>query len=549
MKILNNRNFLLTVVALFLFTLFIGNSVFTLWDTAEGTYAALAKDVYDTGNWLTPSASWMSSEQVFPLQVWLTALSYSMLGVTEFAVRFPSLLALIGVFVAFYFFGKERFGEETITFASIVLCSSLIIPSIAKIGTPDALALLCTTMAILAFYNYLQNGLAKWNYIFWGAIALGLLANGVSILILAVGIWLFLFAINTNERSKLMAMKPWLLLPLALTPFLIWLIAVFQADSSYFFQVWYASGEGSWSSLPGFHFLILCFAFLPWVGFLPNSIMDSFKGASKKETDGLFFTGVLILGWIIYELFPFKLPTTALAVHPLLAILIAQQFLHHKKACEKYHDFSVDEHPKLRAQKAGFNKENWIKTAAILGLISTFLLTLLLMLNSYHYVGPAGMRSSSMLSLVFWGTGFLGIIGLYSRNPNLMFYNMFIGGFAFSLLLWVLIVPILEPAKSVNKRAVTEAIKQAEADVPVVIAVSPSKQMPSLPFYVSQTFKDKTMIEDASDLEELMNDDKEQLFIVEDFYKDVINVDSTLQPVQGYWLNRYEDVQYWVYKH
>lgn len=550
MKELKNQNFLLIIATIVLFTVFIGNSVFTFWDSSEATYASLAFHVFETGNWLTPAATWAEGESLFPLHIWLTTLSYHAFGVTEFAARFPALLSLLLTFVVFYRLGKVHFGEETTTLATIVLASSLLLPSLGKLGIPDALLLLFETTALLAFYNYIKTGTSKWNLLFWAALAFGMLTKGLPILVLGIGVWSIMFSLKSN-RQRLLAMKPWLFLPLALLPVVLWLFLVNQSDANYLPNLISFSSEGTWSSIPGFHLLIIGFAFLPWIGFLPNSIWDTFKNSRNPKSDGLFFAGWLIFGWLVYELLPYKLPITAIAVYPALALLIAQQFLNYQKACERYNDFSIDEHPMLRAKKAGFNKENWIKTTAILGLVSIFALTTILMINSFHYVGPAGIRRTALLSFVFWGTGFLAIIGIYGRNPSVAFYNMVIGGVSFSLFLWLMVLPIVEPAKSVNKRTVTEAIQQADSDVPVIIAVSPEHQMPSLPFYVHQTFKNQQVVEDKATLQQLYQAKEERLFIVDEAYKNMLITpldSSTIQPIEGYWLNEYKDVKYWVLK-
>jgi 4-amino-4-deoxy-L-arabinose transferase-like glycosyltransferase len=79
----------LTAVAVRLLTL----SAYPLYDTTEARYAEIARVMLATDNWVTPQIEpgepfWAKP----PLSIWATALSFSVLGINEFAARLPSLL-------------------------------------------------------------------------------------------------------------------------------------------------------------------------------------------------------------------------------------------------------------------------------------------------------------------------------------------------------------------------------------------------------------------------------------------------------------------------
>ena len=73
-----------------LFFPFLGGSV--LWDFDEGYFASIAKEMYEKGEWIVPTFSERELGDKPILIFWGMILSFSLFGVNEFAVRFPTAL-------------------------------------------------------------------------------------------------------------------------------------------------------------------------------------------------------------------------------------------------------------------------------------------------------------------------------------------------------------------------------------------------------------------------------------------------------------------------
>ena len=71
-----------------------------LFDPDEGRYAEIAREMYESGDWITPRLNQVKHFDKPPLTYWLAATSYSIFGVNEFAARLPSALAGIGGIIA-----------------------------------------------------------------------------------------------------------------------------------------------------------------------------------------------------------------------------------------------------------------------------------------------------------------------------------------------------------------------------------------------------------------------------------------------------------------
>ena len=88
----NNRLWIIIFLVSFLFLLW-GNQYLPVTDPVESNYALTAKEMAESGNWLSPTIYghyWYDK----PIMIyWLTAASYRLFGFTSLASRLPSVLA------------------------------------------------------------------------------------------------------------------------------------------------------------------------------------------------------------------------------------------------------------------------------------------------------------------------------------------------------------------------------------------------------------------------------------------------------------------------
>ena len=76
--------------------LIMNNWSIPLWDQDEAAYAGFGYIMNESGNWLVPNFMYSDVHRKPPLHFWNIALSYKLFGYNEFAVRFPSFLAILG---------------------------------------------------------------------------------------------------------------------------------------------------------------------------------------------------------------------------------------------------------------------------------------------------------------------------------------------------------------------------------------------------------------------------------------------------------------------
>ncbi len=152
---------------------------YPLADTTEARYSEIARLMLVSGDWITPQIEvdvpfWAKP----PLSTWLTAASFKAFGVSEFSARLPVFLLLLGCVWVVVSFGRTTHDLTTgLAAGAIILTSGLGFVSAGAVMTDPAL-LLSTTFVMVAFWRAVIGRQTQWGYVFFVALALGLLAKG-----------------------------------------------------------------------------------------------------------------------------------------------------------------------------------------------------------------------------------------------------------------------------------------------------------------------------------------------------------------------------------
>lgn len=141
--------FFLILFSCFFIFLDLGQTALLDWD--ESIYATVSKEILANGDWLTLHWNKEAFFEKPPLYFWLTAFTYSIFGVNEFAARFWSaVFGVVGV-VAVYFFGRKMFGRLSGFLAAMILASTPHWLLQSRNGTLDIMA---ATFILLTLYFF-----------------------------------------------------------------------------------------------------------------------------------------------------------------------------------------------------------------------------------------------------------------------------------------------------------------------------------------------------------------------------------------------------------
>jgi 4-amino-4-deoxy-L-arabinose transferase-like glycosyltransferase len=148
---MSDRRPLLIVLAAGTLALLVGVARAPLWDEDEPRFAAIARTMVETGDWVVPVFNDTLAVDKPVLMHWAMAACMSVFGVNEFAARLPSMIAALVTALALLRFGTRFFDSTVGVVAALAWLGTLLAGIEAHAATPDAiLTALCTWATILA---------------------------------------------------------------------------------------------------------------------------------------------------------------------------------------------------------------------------------------------------------------------------------------------------------------------------------------------------------------------------------------------------------------
>ncbi|CEG58501.1 ArnT family glycosyltransferase [Legionella fallonii] len=179
-------------------------------DTTEARYGEIARKMLETGNWVNLLHDygipfWAKP----PLSTWFSAVSMNLFGISEWAVRLPSLLLSIGILGLIWDLAKKHSGLEVALVSILVLSGMLFFFLEAGTVMTDPSLTFCCTLALVAFWHAMVTKSKLWSYGFFIGLGLGLLAKGPLVLIL-VGTPIFFWVLLRKQWRNLWNNLPWI---------------------------------------------------------------------------------------------------------------------------------------------------------------------------------------------------------------------------------------------------------------------------------------------------------------------------------------------------
>ncbi len=147
---------LLVAFCALLFFPFLGSAV--LWDYDEGYFASIAKEMYEKGDWIVPTFNDSELGDKPILIFWGMLVSFSVFGVSEFAVRFPSVVYGIGTVLLTYHIARRLFHDHSLAVRAGIILATMLLFVVETRGTTCDGAMICWMTASLAVYVYGSRG-------------------------------------------------------------------------------------------------------------------------------------------------------------------------------------------------------------------------------------------------------------------------------------------------------------------------------------------------------------------------------------------------------
>jgi 4-amino-4-deoxy-L-arabinose transferase-like glycosyltransferase len=305
-----------------------------LFNPDEGRYAEIPREMLSGGDWVIPHLNGLAYIEKPPLQYWATALSFRLLGVTEFAARLYCALTAFGS-VCLAWLAARRLGNPQAGWrAAAVLSGMLMFVVLGQLLTLDMSLTFYMTLSLVAFL--LAQSAAQprpWMLLAWAATGLGVLTKGLVAAAIPAAV-LILYSVYSRDTT------PWrrlyvtwgLPLFLAITVPWHWLAARRLSDFLEFFFVHEhlaryltpsADRQEPWWFFGG----VFLAGSVPWT----LSALRVLGGGWRRRaaaTQATFQAGVFLWIWVVFigvffSLSDSKLMPYILPLMPALAMLIA----------------------------------------------------------------------------------------------------------------------------------------------------------------------------------------------------------------------------------
>ncbi|CBJ43295.1 glycosyltransferase family 39 protein [Ralstonia solanacearum] len=305
--------------------------------TDEGRYAEIAREMFTTGDWVTIRYNDLKYFEKPPLQMWGTALAYTLFGVGDWQARlFAALSGLIGI--AFTMLAAARWwGKRVAVVSALVLASAPMWNVGAHFNSLDMGVAGCMTMALAALLLAQHPDASPaqrrgWMWACWAAMALAVLSKGLIGVVLP-GFVLVVYTLVARDWALWKRLHlltglvvffavgaPWFVLISARNPEFAWFFFVHEHFQRFTSTVHHRDAP-LWYFVP-----LLVAGFLPWLAQLPGAARLTM---ARDQAAANGFRPTLLLGLWAVLIFAFfsvsnsKLPGYIFPIVPALAILAA----------------------------------------------------------------------------------------------------------------------------------------------------------------------------------------------------------------------------------
>jgi 4-amino-4-deoxy-L-arabinose transferase-like glycosyltransferase len=306
-------------------------SAFGLVGADEPRYAQVAREMFERGDWITPTLGRVPWLEKPPLYYWQAMVAYKLFGISDWAARLPSVFDAFLLMIAVYWF-LERFRRGIELDGALICATSAGIVGFSRAASTDMPLTALFSVAMLAWCAWLEAGDRKHLVGFYAFLALATLAKGPVAPFLAMAIIGIFAAANRSAKLAWRTLSiPGILIFCAIG--LPWYVLVELRNPQFFHQFivehnlarfgtnLYHHPEPFWYYIP-----VTLLGWAPWSILAVAALLSAARRVRRAGADSL---SLLFLIWIAVVVLFFstsqsKLPGYVLPAMVPAAVLLAR---------------------------------------------------------------------------------------------------------------------------------------------------------------------------------------------------------------------------------
>lgn len=315
--------------------LFSGLGILGLVGPDEPRYAAIARAMAETHDWITPrlwGTPWFEKPVLY---YWTAGIAMRMFGVSEFSARLPSALAALLAVAAAAWTALRSYGVSTAWYLLLMLPTSVAVIGFSRAAGPDMLFAGLLTAAMTIAIEMLQKPRpgSTLRIAFGFFLGAAVLAKGPAAVVLAAGATLVWAAFTRQWRAPFRFLHPLVIAVFCATALPWYVLCAMRNPDFLRVFLWQHNFERYTTPIfehqqPFWYYApILLLAVVPWILFLVAALVGAVLLLKRKaQTDSI---DIFLACWALFPVLFFsfsqsKLPGYLLPAIPPLFILLGR---------------------------------------------------------------------------------------------------------------------------------------------------------------------------------------------------------------------------------